>query len=81
MSCVKTGAFVWFSNYGFRAVCDVYEIGDCYLFRWNPPSKKFTEPGDADWEVSLIIDSSVWFHREDLGITVVPTAFVCPGDM
>lgn len=81
MSCIKTGAWVYFANYGMRVVCDVYKIGNCYIFRWNVNSAEWGSPGTSDWEVSTIVNSSKWFHRDDLGITVVPTDFVCPGDM
>lgn len=79
MSCIHTGAIVYFENYGFRSPCDVYRVGDCYLFRWNDQGRYYEQPREKDWKVGLIIGSDQWWHRNDLGITVVPCAFVTPG--
>ena len=75
MTCIKTGATVWFENYGIAVPADVYEIGDCYVIRWNPHGKVFRPAKDADWKVAFCNASVIW-HRDDLGVTVVPQDMV-----
>lgn len=77
MTCIKTGARIFFENYGYGVVGDVFVVGDCYTFRWNNRSVDYNFKSDnATHIVRQIEDSSSWFHREDLGITVVPCYLV-----
>lgn len=78
MSCVKTGARIYFENYGMTVVGDAFRIGDVYIFQWNTNSLKYTgtAPEFITHEVHQICSSETWYHRNDLGMTVVPTALV-----
>ena len=33
MTCIKTGAVVYFEDYGVRHVCDVHMIGECVIVK------------------------------------------------
>ena len=76
MSCIKTGANVYFHNYGILVRGDVFKIGNTTLIRWNPQSIEYnTGDGPANLVVSNIEDSNLWWHREDIGVTVVPEEY------
>lgn len=80
MSCIKTGARIYLDNYGYVARGDVYHVGDVYIFRWNPHSREYkildhhfeSNPIAVDYRVHMIENSEHWWHREDLGMTIVP---------
>lgn len=77
MSCIKTGARIYFENYGMMVRGDVFSIGDCFIFRWNTQSKDWeADRRDSDYSVDDISNSEVWWHREDMGVTVVPAYLV-----
>jgi hypothetical protein len=78
MTCVKTGAKVYFENYGMVVPADVFQVGDTYVIRWNPGGRHYCKFEDsfADWNVIQITNSEVWWHRDDLGVTVVPREYV-----
>lgn len=78
MTCIKTGAHVYFWNYGFMAAADVFEVMDTLVIRWNPGSiSYYSGPTDnATHEVLEVINSDSWWHRDDLGVTVVPRYLV-----
>ena len=70
MSCIKTGAVVYFEEYGFLVPADIYEVSDCRIIRWNNLGPQYMmEPSHTHWLVWIGSDG---FHREDLGITIVP---------
>lgn len=82
MTCIKTGANVWFSAYGFIARCDVYEMGNCFIFRWNTEGIEYcTEQSvpTGTWCVFAPFEFDSW-HRQDLGVTVVPNFNVIQGE-
>ena len=72
MTCVKTGARIYFRNYGMLVVGDVYLVHDTFIFRWNTNSIQYTDDKDATHVVDTIQDSNSWWHRDDIGVTVVP---------
>lgn len=77
MSCVKTGARIYFNNYGMAVVGDVYRVSDSYIFRWNTNSCDFSaKPVDCNYFIDDIEYSDNWWHRDDLGVTVVPHFYV-----
>lgn len=81
MSCIKTGARIYFANYGMMVVGDVFVVMDTFVFRWNVNSKDYEEPSErASHFVELIHDSESWWHRDDLGVTVVPSYLVTTRD-
>jgi hypothetical protein len=76
MTCIKTGLNAYFRNYGTIVRADLYMIGDVLLIKWNVNSVEYTPSDkDADLVVEYIEDSEKWFHRPDLGITVVPQEY------
>ena len=79
MTCIKTGAQVYFENYGFAVPADIYEVGDCYVVRWSKEGKEFRESDvENDWVVMYWVGDAVW-HREDLGVSVVPKYLMMEG--
>lgn len=77
MSCVKTGAKLYIRNYGIFTICDVYMVGDTLVFRYYPDHIKYVESDiDATHVIEMVPDSDIWFHRSDLGVTVVPQEYV-----
>ena len=75
MTCIKTGCNVYFSNYGMQARADLYRVGDCYVVRWNVHSVKYVpKSSGCDYVVLYWSNEEVW-HREDLGVTVVPKEY------
>lgn len=80
MTCIKTGAQVYYENYGSAVAADVYVVGDCYVVRFNPASEQFRAAQETDWRISIWFDAAVW-HRNDLGVTVVPREYlIIPGE-
>ncbi len=73
MACIKTGCWVYFVNYSCRVRADAYEVGNCYIFRWNVGSEDFTAPIESNtFVVGAVFLADEWWHRKDLGVTVVP---------
>lgn len=76
MTCIKTGACVLFENYGYVVAADIYEIHGVYVIRWNTASRFFMDINDpknrCTHAVTNIGSTDEWWHREDLGVTVVP---------
>lgn len=67
--CTYTGATVEFEEYGFLAPADLYLVGDTVVIRWNPNGKTY-QYGESEVTHGARLTNS--FHREDLGVTVVP---------
>lgn len=85
MTCIKTGTWVYFVAHGFLARCDVYEVGDTHIFRWNinivqDDYRSIDKVPDGTWIVDNRFDIYCW-HRKDLGVTVVhPAAIIKHGE-
>lgn len=76
MNCIKTGAYVHFMNYGYACPADIFEVADAYIIKWNTNGQSYEDigfPKAVSHQVTLPV--SAW-HREDLGVTVVPKAYV-----
>lgn len=76
MTCIKTGATVHFANYNMAVPADIFRVGDCYVIRWNVNGQVYRELEHSDWAVAPYEDSAKVWHREDLGVTVVPKEFL-----
>lgn len=78
LSCVKTGAKLYIRNYGISVVADVYQVGNTLVFRYFNNQIEYLETDDAvaTHVIEFVSDSTWWFHRSDLGITVVPESLV-----
>lgn len=76
MSCTKTGALIYFRNYGMLVRGDVYVIQGVYIFRWNTESIMYTDDQSATHVVDIVEDSESWWHRPDIGVTVVSAYLV-----
>ena len=51
---------------------DLYVVDNVYIIRWNTNSIQYgITDVEADLTVDYIEDSEQWFHRDDLGVTVV----------
>lgn len=77
MTCVKTGARIYFQDYGMMVVGDAYFIGDCFIFRWNVNSKDYNSSAEnATYVIDRTVAVSSYWHRDDLGVTVAPAYLV-----
>lgn len=76
MTCVYTGARVFFENYGMVVAADLFVVGDCVIIRWMPNSKRFpADEGDVE-NTHQVRDLRGCWHREDIGVTVVPANMI-----
>lgn len=75
MTPLKNGVNVYFINYGMMVRADIYKLDTVYIIRWNNLSIKYTNGSDAGLIVQNIENDGLWFHRDDLGITIVPERF------
>jgi hypothetical protein len=76
MSCVYTGALVHFVEYGFTAPADLYDVGNATVIRWNQLGQQYVqsqEQEDAATHQAYFGCDDNNFHREDLGVTVLPS--------
>lgn len=69
-TCIKTGAFVYFEEYGYASAADLFECGDQVLVQWNSNGRYFQ---DFPRTISHRIRIGQGYHHEDRGVTVVPT--------
>lgn len=79
MSCVFTGCKIYFRNYGYVARGDAYLLNNnTLIFRWNPESREWVDEvaSNANFCIQVLAHESDWWHREDLGVTVVPEIYV-----
>jgi len=72
MTCIKTGASVYFENYGCAYAADVYQVGVCRVVRFNSASARYRAPLETDWVVLNWFDDSTVWMRADIGVAVVP---------
>lgn len=74
MTCIKTGAKVYFHNYGKVVPADLYKVGTSYVVRLNENALHYTcnpwTVEDADYIVNC--NSVEGFFRDDIGVVVVP---------
>lgn len=64
---------MYFSDYGFASPADLYSVADTIIVRWNIQGQHYgpLEESNASHVVTLPIEG--FFHRDDLGITVIPS--------
>ncbi len=75
MTCIKTGCWVYFHNYGCRVRADLYQIAGATVVKWNPNSAEFVpDQQGADYVVSYWEGDEVWY-RDDLAVAVVPADY------
>lgn len=74
MTCVKTGARVYFADYGILVAADLHQVAGATLIRFNPNSKRYVDQRDSQitHEVSISMES---FFSQD-GNAVVPNSFI-----
>ena len=77
MSCLYTGAVVLFNEYGAAAPADLYGVGDIIVIRWSQHGLVYNaDPANC----THAVDVSRGWHREDIGVTVVPRGDFTFGD-
>lgn len=78
MTCIKTGARIYFENYGMLVPGDIYAVGNCVIIRWSNVAPRFgdDELPNASHYVPFIVNSETWWHRNDLGVTVLPASML-----
>ena len=77
MTCIKTGAVVYFRDYGFVSPSDLYEVNGATIVRWNVEGQHFCNEVNSNCTYVLSIPHAVqmideFWHRDDLGVTVIP---------
>lgn len=66
-NCIKTGAYLHFTEYGAYAPADLYQVGDCVVARFIGFGHK--RHLEVTHDVTI---GQAGFYREDIGILVVP---------
>lgn len=67
--CTYTGARVYFQEYGYMAPADLYVVADSVIIRWNVEGRQFI---NSDEDATHIVYIHHGWHRDDIGVTVVP---------
>lgn len=67
-NCIKTGAYLRFTEYGAFAPADLYQVGDCVVARFVGLGHK--SHLTVTHNVTI---GQAGFYREDLGVLVVPS--------
>lgn len=77
MTCIKTGAIVYFMNYDVVAPADIYQVGNARVVR-TPQTLGEYQNAPLDLKPTHAIHSTgiVEFWRPDLGVFVVPEDLV-----
>lgn len=77
MTCIKTGAIVYFMNYDVVAPADIYQVGNARVVR-IPMSLDEYRVMSLDLKPTHAIRSTgiMEFWRPDLGVFVVPEDLV-----
>ena len=71
MTPFKTGARVFFENYGCTVPADLYSLENVVIIRGNFAAPVYSSD-NATHTVTQVNFDEQWFHRSDIGITVVP---------
>ena len=75
MTCIKTGCWVYFHNFGTRVRADLYNIADVTIVKWNANSVQFLPNAEgSDFTIAYWEGDEVWY-REDLATAVVPAEY------
>ncbi len=80
MTCIKTGAVVYFENYAANVRADIYKVGTTYVIRTNNRTVSEAEFfgaaqfGDRDPKATYTVTAapSEKFWRPDIGVFVLP---------
>lgn len=72
MTCVYTGARVYFENYGMIVSADLFIVSNCVIIRWMPESRVYVNSVNISEATHSVRDLRDCWHREDIGVTVVP---------
>jgi hypothetical protein len=75
VSCIYTGARVFFQDYDFIVPADLYEVGDTIIIRWNPQGKEYTNVTNESSSTHDVWIVHGW-HREDIGVTVIKKEYI-----
>ena len=76
MTCVYTGARVFFENYGMVVAADLFVVSSCVIIRWSIQSRIIADPTYQGEITHRVADLRGCWHREDLGVTVVPANMI-----
>ena len=76
MTCVYTGARVFFENYGMIVSADLFIVSNCVIIRWMPESRVYVNSVNISEATHKVADLRNCWHREDLGVTVVPANMI-----
>lgn len=70
-TCIKTGAKVYFEEYGTTVSCDLFEAAGAFVIRFYPEAFYGNGWERKDATHSVFIGTEGYL-REDIGIAVVP---------
>ena len=73
MTCIKTGAVVYFPEYNVTVVADLYAVDGVTIVRFVPEQWDFNY--DDDREPTHIAYTDGGFWRRDLGILVASSLY------
>ncbi len=80
MTCIKTGAVVYFESYGVTKRADVYEVGNARIVRTTDKSEDdFHANQDGSKKVTHVVKAPYGidpFHRPDIGVFVYPATHI-----
>lgn len=68
VTCIKTGAFVFFEEMGFASSADLFQCGDQVLIQWNTNGVYYD---NLPRTISHRVRIGQGYHHEARGITVV----------
>lgn len=69
MPCIKTGAYVYFPEYGAYAPADLFQIGGTIVVQWTKEGWTHEPRREPSHEVVI---GSLGYHHDNRATTVVP---------
>lgn len=80
MTCIKTGAVVYFESYNVTKRADVFEVGNCRIVRTTDKSEDdFYGVQSKGPKVDYVVKPPYGidpFHRKDIGVFVYPATHI-----
>lgn len=68
MTCIKTGAYVHFVEYGAYAPADLFDVGGCIVIQWTREGWTYEPHRTPSHRVTI---GQSGYHHDHRGVTVV----------
>lgn len=81
MTCIKTGARVYFANYDMVISADLFAVENTIVVRTNPHATCQTPHFERDQATHVVVSNAGGgneFWRDDIGVFVVPACNIQP---